>query len=260
MISPVRHLLLALSGLLLLSPACLGQALDAREQAWVASIAAVASANLADAEIEKETSDDGTDLYIGFDELRVVITRYTDAKEAFNAASQMAIYSSMGDDHTFIEVRGKDVLAMGGRLAKDDLVEGLRQATWGAYPWSGVKTKIRLLLLNLLDKGFVLRVNRPEGVAYTHLQSLLQEAKAEAAAAEADPDDADATYEVISAREVRMSQDGATAHMKVTDKYAIHVITREDPSKAVAAFAEVVQLPLRPKSVGASGALQRLGQ
>ncbi len=252
--------LLALSALLLGAPLCEAQDLDAKERAWVASIAAVASSEVADLDIEKEAHSEGTDLFVGVGELRVVITRYSDPKSAFTAASQMALYSSGGDDPMFIEVRGKDVLAMGGDLAADDLTAELRAAAWRDYPWSGAKTTSRLLLLNLLDGGFVLRVNRPEGVAYAHLQALLERAKTDAADAVTNPDDAEGTFEVISSTELRMSQDDKTAHIKVTDKHGIHVIRGARPSKALVAFAEVVKLPIRAASTGASGALGGLGR
>ncbi len=255
---PLLSLLLTLFALLSASSVGLGQSLDARERAWVASVAAVASRDLAKTAPEKETHDGVTDLFVGLGYLNVLITRHANERLAFTAGSRLARSSTMRGKRMFIEVRGVDVLTLSGRrLTQDGLLERLRSASWSAYPWSGAKKKTRLLQLNLLGKGYVLRVNRPSGVAYTYLEGLFRTAKSRAEAQGGTFDkDSDPIHELISANEVRVKRRETRARLKVTSGYGIHVINVKSSPKVLKTFAELVGLPITSRaSGGAVGAL-----
>lgn len=262
-----RTALLTTSALLLTAGLCFAQELDADEKKFVAAVAAVVSSSASEAETDKEREEAPNDkqdlsLEIELPKHEIQIARFSTGKRAFEAASDMALYSSWADDPLLIEVRGRDVLVVEGPLASEGEAAELRTAAWKAYPWAGATSKIQLLHLNLMEDGLVTRINKPHGEAYEHLKKLLARAKKAHADNQTNPDqDAETKVELISPTEVKVTEGGLTSHLKVEDTKALQVISPATPSKVLVAFSKVIQLPLPDGAFnGAAGALNGIGQ
>ncbi len=253
--------LLAVAALLTLSGQAHAQeGLDPAETAFADAIAAVFSSSFVEA--EKETDGGGIALALELeDDAEVLLVRHSTRESALEAASEHSMFSSMADDPMLIEVRGRDMLiAMGAALSDEDLLDRLRKAAWKEHPWTDPTRSIQFLKLDLLEGGSVLRVDRPEGEAYERLKRLLRRAQEEARSAAADPDDADAEYEVISDIELRIKQDdGSTVHLKVGEKRGAFVFSPKEPSDALKAFAALVKLPLPTPATAPSGSVGLVG-
>ena len=117
-----RTVLLTSSALLLMVGLCPAQELTSDEKKFIAAVADVVSSTAAAAETDKE-EEEGPDgkqevsLEIELPKHEIKIARLSSAKRAFEAASDMALYSGWADDPMLIEVRGRDLLVIEGPLA-----------------------------------------------------------------------------------------------------------------------------------------------
>lgn len=231
------------------------EALDARETAFVDAVSKVAGRS--PLELEKESDSEGTILEMEFsDAFELRLVRYADPDMAREAAGMAAMYSSMGDAPSLIELRGGDVLIVEGPLAEGDLAQQMRAAAWTAFPWDDGSKSVSLLMLNLLEDGMALRTSSKSAELYRHLQGLVNQAIDEAQ----DPDP-DSVITVISPREVTMTQDERRGHVKLTDAAGIQVVSNGEPKPVLVAFAKLVELPLpEAKQAGAAQALGAIGE